>query len=471
MSESPVIVWFRNDLRLTDNRALMAAIACGAALIPLFIWSPEEENSWAPGAASQWWLHQSLQELSLGLEAVDSGLILRKGPVIEILESIIREHDVKMLFFNRRYEPWARVQENAVEEAMLKADVALRAFNSSLLIEPRDLLNREGLPYKVFTPFWKAMQKSDPLPALKGPEKLVAHPSIDSLVLDELSLLPSTDWAGGMRATWRPGEKNAVKCLKTFLDEGISNYANGRDRPDQEYVSRLSPYLHFGEISPRLIWHAVKHSGAISAGSDAGSEAYLRELAWREFAYYLLVHFPNTTDSPLRPQFEKFPWRQDQEMLTAWQKGKTGYPIVDAGMRQLWATGWMHNRVRMITASFLVKHLLLPWQAGAKWFWDTLVDADLANNTFGWQWTAGCGADAAPYFRIFNPILQGKKFDPSGDYVKLWVPELRGVDTRWIHNPWEAPAGIPEGIYSNPIVEHDFARKRALAAFETLKAV
>ncbi len=470
------IVWFRQDLRLTDNPALVAAIERGP-VIPLYIWSREEEGNWSPGAASRWWLHQSLKSLDRDLEKIGSRLIIRRGPTWETLRAIIRQTAVKAVYWNRRYEPAAIERDKKIKSKLRDLSIAVESFNGSLLFEPWELTTRTGKPYQVFTPYWKAClalpEPSKPLPAPKKLKSSADWPC--SLEFGELELEPTIDWAAGMRESWAVGERGALKQLDDFIARRITTYDTDRNRPDIVGSSRLSPHLHFGEISPRTIWHAV--TSQQKAGIlDEGSRIYLTEIGWREFAHHLLFHFPHTTDQPLREEFTRFPWRRDAKNLRAWQQGRTGYPIVDAGMRELWTTGWMHNRVRMIVASFLVKDLMIPWQEGAKWFWDTLVDADLANNTLGWQWTAGCGADAAPFFRVFNPVTQGEKFDPVGDYVRRWVPELGTLPSKWIHKPWEADAStlVQSGIrlgkdYPNPIVDHAVARKRALVAFELVK--
>jgi deoxyribodipyrimidine photo-lyase len=453
--DRPAVVWFDRDLRLADNPALENACATGSPILPVFVWSPEEEAPWAPGAASRWWLHQSLRELSGALAARGSKLILRRGPAAEALAAVAAESGACAAFWNRRYEPAAMERDQRVERALRTAGVSTWVLRGNLLREPGTILNSSGKPFQVFTAFWRSL--GEPGTPSGAPARLRA-PIVwpESRALEELRLEPDIDWAGGLREAWQPGEAGAARHLEAFLGQAADSYAGGRDRPDRGGTSRLSPYLHFGEISARQVWHA------------ANGEAYRRQLAWREFSYHLLFHFPHTPQEPLRPEFRAFPWRMDERALEAWTRGRTGYPLVDAGMRELWHKGWMHNRVRMLAASFLVKHLLIPWQEGAAWFWDTLVDADLANNTMGWQWTAGCGADAAPYFRIFNPVLQGEKFDPDGTYVRRWVPELAGMPAEWIHKPWKAPGGLPKG-YPQPIVEHEAARKRALAAMAMMK--
>jgi deoxyribodipyrimidine photo-lyase len=465
------MVWFGLDLRLADNPALEGAVARGGAVLPVFVWAPEEESPWSPGSASRWWLDQSLEELQAALAQLGSKLIVRRGPTAEALLALASESGAKSIFWNRRYEPATIARDRELEQRLRERGIASESCPGNLLFEPGTILNADGKPYQVFTPFWRACLAmpgpEEPKPApgrLRAPAEWPA-----SLEISELGLEPEIDWAGGMRQTWRPGERGASRRMEAFLDGVIETYGTDRDRPDCGGTSRLSPHLHFGEISARRIWHEVRHCGA-------AAETYLRQIAWREFSCHLLFHYPHTPRQPLRPEFRRFPWRIDAAGLLAWTRGKTGYPLVDAGMRELWHTGWMHNRVRMLVASFLVKHLMIPWQEGAAWFWDTLVDADLANNTMGWQWSAGCGADAAPYFRIFNPVIQGERFDPDGHYVRRWVPELVPVPNQWIHRPWEAPvsllaeAGVKLGRdYPWPVVEHDAARERALAALASIK--
>lgn len=469
------IVWFRQDLRLSDNLALLQAATNSKHILPLFIWSPDEEGEWAPGAASRWWLHHSLQSLDEALKASGSKLILRNGNSLEVLQKLIGESGAKGLFFNCRYDPAGRAQEDRVQNELEKL-VLIKAFNSSLLHNPELVFNKEGNPFKVFTPYWNNLQKRPVQDPAKRPESLpFPDKKIASEKLETLDLLPKINWAGGIAATWKPGEKHAQDRLQKFIEEGLWDYSTGRDRPDQDKVSMISPYLHFGEIGPRQIHHIINKVAAQSS-EVKNSEFFLKEMAWREFAHYVLYHFPETANRPLRSEFERFPWAKDAELLRKWEKGETGFPIIDAGMRQLWHTGWMHNRVRMIVASFLTKDLLISWNHGARWFWDTLVDADLANNTLGWQWAGGCGADAAPYFRIFNPTLQSEKFDPNGAYIRRWVPELEKLPAKWLYTPSEAPADVLATAkiklgtnYPRPIVDHSEARKRALAALATIK--
>jgi len=499
MKPVAMLVWFRQDLRLGDNPALTEAVKRGGVTIPVFIWSPEEEADWPPGAASKWWLHQSLVELDVELRKQGSRLIVRRGPAVPTLQQLVAETGAKSVVWNRRYEPAIIARDARAKEALRIGGVEAESFNGALLHEPWTIQNQSGKPFQVFTPFWKhCLSKPDPAEPLPAPENLRGPKSWPkSLKVSELELEPKINWAAGMSAAWAPGEAGAVKNLGRFVTQAFEHYSDQRNRPDMIGTSRLSPHLHFGEISPRQIWHAVRcgapasdptRSGEARSTSLAGgrrSDAtdwrhspFLVEVGWREFAHHLLYHFPHTPTEPLRADFKNFPWRKDAKWLRAWQKGETGFPIVDAGMRELWTTGWMHNRVRMIVASFLVKDLLLPWQDGAKWFWDTLVDADLAQNTLGWQWTAGCGADAAPYFRVFNPQSQGEKFDPNGDYVRRWCRELAKLPAKHIHAPDKAPpeilakAGVKLGVnYPEPIVSHAIAREVALEAFGKLRQV
>ena len=476
MTQSPSIVWLRLDLRLADNPALQEAVQRGGPVVPLFIHAPEEESPWESGGASRWWLHQSLAALDADLRAAGSRLIIRRGPTLDALRAVVKETGAGAVVWNRRYEPVVMVRDAKIKEALRDDGLVAESFNAALLHEPWTIQNQSKKPFQVFTPFWKhCLTKPDPAEPLPAPTNLPAPSKWPkSLALDELELEPKINWADGLRAAWQPGAAGAIANLNRFLSKAFDDYANQRNRPDVTGTSRLSPHLHFGEISPRQVWHGLRRM-AVKRGLPVecwrGSQ-FLSEIGWREFAHHLLFHFPHTPTEPLRADFKKFPWRKDAAWLRAWQKGRTGYPIVDAGMRELWATGWMHNRVRMIVASFLVKDLLLPWQEGTRWFWNTLVDADLAQNTLGWQWTAGCGADAAPYFRVFNPTSQGEKFDPHGDYVRKWCPELTKLPDKWLHQPHTAPveilraAGVELGRnYPRPIVSHAIAREVALEAF------
>ena len=471
-------MWFRQDLRLADNPALQAAIEGGGPVLPVFIYAPEEESPWEPGGASRWWLHSSLAALEERLRDAGSRLIIRRGPTLEALRELVKQSGATAVFWNRRYEPAVIARDKIVKESLLGDGVRMGSFNGALLNEPWQIKNQSGKPFQVFTPFWKhCLAKTESVkvsPEAKSLPAPAAWPK--SLALAELKLEPTIDWAGGIREAWQPGEKGAHANLRRFLKDAITDYSVGRNLPDRVGTSRLSPHLHFGEITPRQVWQEVENCALKKGETNWRSSQFLAEIGWREFAHHLLYHFPATPTEPLRAEFKKMAQRKNPAGLRAWQKGRTGYPIVDAGMRELWATGWMHNRVRMIVASFLVKDLLLPWQEGAKWFWDTLVDADLANNTLGWQWTAGCGADAAPYFRVFNPTSQGEKFDPAGDYVRRWCPELGKMPAKWIHQPQKAPgeilraAGVAIGRdYPEPMVNHYTAREVALEAYSKIK--
>jgi len=474
---APALAWFRRDLRIADNPALRTACRSGPVL-PVYIHAPEEDGSWRPGAASNWWLHHSLSALRDELRKRGSDLVLRAGrDALSTLLALARETGARTVCWNAVPEPGPRRRNRLVRAALEKEGLTVHLHEASLLFDAPAIRNKQGRPFQVFTPFWRHCTENL-APGLPEPAPPVlprprGFPS--SVELESLGLLPSVDWAAGFLETWRPGEAGARRALRRFVREALETYDAGRDRPDRPGTSLLSPHLHFGEISVRQVWRAIE-TAAASPSCRKASLVYRRELGWREFAHHLLEHFPNTPDRPLHPEFDRLPWRRDPQRLKAWQQGRTGYPIVDAGMRQLWRTGWMHNRVRMIAASFLVKDLLLPWQEGARWFWDTLVDADLANNTLGWQWSAGCGADAAPYFRIFNPVLQAAKFDPEGEYIRRWVPELKALPAPWLFQPWEAEplvlqaAGIVLGqTYPLPIVDHGEARDRALAAYAVMK--
>ena len=397
------------------------------------------------------------QRLDESLRACGSRLTIRRGPALKALLRLAAESGAGSVYWNRQYEPAAVVRDKAVKAALRERGLAVESFAGNLLFEPWEISNGNGEPYRVFTAFWKACLRARPPERPVGAPERIPKPSLwpETLSVGDLELEPRTDWTGGLRESWVPGEEGAAEQLRRFIAGSVEGYASERDRPDRKGTSRLSPHLRFGEISPRQVWQ------------DCGNEAFLRQLVWREFAQHLLFHFPETASAPLRPEFSRFPWQHDEASLRAWTRGLTGYPLVDAGMRELWHTGWMHNRVRMVAASFLVKHLLISWHEGAAWFWDTLVDADLANNTLGWQWVSGCGADAAPYFRIFNPVLQGEKFDPRGDYVRRWIPELAALPAEWIHQPWASPVRVAR--YPERIVKHEAARARALAALASLQ--
>ncbi len=482
--DAPVVMWFREDLRLSDQPALAAAIALKAPLICLYILDEESPGLRPPGGASRWWLHHSLDALSKSIEALGGRLDILRGPARKLIVEVTRATGAQAVMWTRRYDAAAIEIDKQIKSDLQQDEVKAESFNGQLIHEPWTIQNKSGEFFRVFTPFWKTcLAKGGPEAPLAAPRKLsqTDWPSKapKRSKLKELQLLPTKpDWAGGLRKSWVPGEAGAKALLKTFLDEGLSHYAAERDRPDRPATSRLSPHLRFGEISPRQVVVAARHAGDAGKASGKDVEKFVSEIGWREFAHHLLFHFPKLRSENFQHRFDHFPWRKPKPSeLTAWQKGMTGYPIVDAGMRELWITGTMHNRVRMIVASFLVKDLMIDWREGEEWFWDTLCDACPANNTASWQWVAGSGADAAPYFRVFNPILQGEKFDPQGDYVRKFVPELAKLPDAWIHRPWEAPSPVLKaaGIalpkdYPLPMVDHSKARDRALAAFSSLKA-
>ena len=481
MAAVPILVWFRQDLRLADQRALSAALATGRPVLPVYILDDAAAGSWKRGAASRWWLHHSLTSLAKDLSDLGAPLILRRGATALHLAELAAVTGATAVYCSRCYEPWAARLETSLKDLLVKDGVELKRYSGVLLKDPETLRTQAGDPFKVYTPYWRALNASGvPAQPLPRPEAIKAvKTKIASDKLKDWALLPTRpDWAGGMREAWRPGEAGAQSNLDLFLDHALTGYSEMRNRPDMTGTSRLSPHLHFGEISPHQCWHAAALQAAKNGGrSDKGLETFHKELVWREFSYNLLSHWPDLPEQPFRKEFAAYPWAKDGKALKAWQRGATGYPIVDAGLRELWHTGWMHNRVRMVVASFLIKHLLVPWQQGEAWFWDTLVDADLASNAASWQWVAGSGADAAPYFRIFNPITQGETFDPEGIYVRRWVPEIARLANAHLNAPWDAPqevlraAGIELGrTYPYPIVNHSHARERALAGYESVKA-
>ncbi len=476
MSDNPVIHWFRDDLRLADNPALAAAHATGRPLVLAYILDEESRESRSLGGASRWWLDKSLRALGERIGAKGGALVLRRGPAETAIAKLVAETGAHAVYWTRRYGPARRIDER-IKAALKKDGVEAHSFNGALLAEPFALKTGSGGAFKVFTPFWKALQASIEIPPPSPePRAFPAAPQIVSDALDSWKLHPSMpDWSGGLAQMWTPGELGARKRMRDFMAGPIAGYADGRNIPSQASTSRLSPHLRFGEISPHQVWRAAQHAAEAGQAPVDQVQKFLSEIAWRDFSYHLLYHDPDMGRLSWRRQFEQVDWRMGSKAeLEAWRRGRTGYPIIDAGMRELWATGWMHNRVRMIVASFFAKDLLVHWRKGEEWFWDTLVDADEANNANGWQWTAGTGADAAPYFRVFNPVLQGEKFDPAGDYVRSWVPELAKLAPKWIHRPWEAPvealgsAGVALGkTYPLPIIDHDFARKRALETYKT----
>ncbi|RZU99182.1 cryptochrome/photolyase family protein [Spiribacter vilamensis] len=490
----PALYWIRRDLRLADNPALHAAARSGRAVIPVYIHAPAEAGDWAPGNASNWWLHHSLRAMADALAAHGLPLIIREGDSLGALMDLVAETGAEAVHWNRLYEPARIASDTRVKQGLKAEGIDAHSHNAALLHEPWTIQTGTGGDYKAFTPFWRACRRQpEPAPPLGVPADLAttdgAHGLTGSVVpsagitapLDALDLLPPSDSAEGLQSTWRPGEQGAHDRLEGFLEMALAEYREGRERPAVAGTSRLSPHLHHGEISPRQIWQAVQaqlaRHGAEGDRLDS-AEMFLSEIGWREFAQHVLYHHPEFPDEPLNPRFADFPWQEDpgDQLLGAWQRGETGIPLVDAGMRELYTTGWMHNRIRMVVGSFLVKNLRLPWQAGEAWFWDKLVDADLASNSLGWQWVAGSGADAAPYFRVFNPIRQGERFDAEGAYIAHWLPALAGLPAKHRQAPWQAPAGVlrDAGVtlgvnYSHPLVDLKESRQAALAAFEQIK--
>lgn len=463
------LVWFRHDLRLDDNPALRAALDQGFTPIPVYVHAPQEEGEWSPGAASLAWLHRSLAALDADLRARGSRLLLREGPSAPALQALVEQTGAVAVFWNRKYEPATQPRDASLKKRLREQGLQVESFNGCLLFEPWDLATQQGGPYKVFTPFWRSALARWRAPATwDAPGALPAfEDALPGESLDAWRLAPALGWDAGFWKVWTPGEAGAREALEVFIDGALNGYRTDRDRPDRTGTSRLSPHLHFGEIAPWRVTAELER--ARTAANSADMDGYIRELGWREFAYHLLHHFPQTTTQNLNPRFAHFDWAKvDPKALKAWQHGRTGVPIVDAGLRELWATGYMHNRVRMIVASYLTKHLRYHWLQGARWFWDTLVDADLANNTLGWQWTAGTGADAAPYFRVFNPVTQAEKFDPKGTYIAHWVPELAAVPVPLRFAPWEKPdvmSRIAPDYPRRPLVDLAQGREGALAAY------
>ncbi|MFI9653125.1 deoxyribodipyrimidine photo-lyase [Guyparkeria sp. GHLCS8-2] len=480
MSNAPTIVWFRQDLRLADNPALERA-AVNGDIIPVYILPPEgpdqaRRDGFHHGGASRWWLHHSLAALDRDLQALGGRLIIRRGEPADVLTRLAADSGATTVHWNRRLEPAGIATDRATKQALRDEGLAVESFAGNYLHEPWNVLNKQGAPYKVFTPYWKALLAAGiDQPILPEPEGLNLVPAaVGSETIDSLGLLPQRDWAAGFAEWWTPGEAGAWDRFESFLDD-VSHYHDTRNRLDLDGTSRLSPHLHFGEISPRQVVARVR-SAYPDALDDKGPEAFLREIGWREFGANLLYHFPQTQTDNLDARFDHLPWRNDPDHIGAWQRGETGIPVVDAAMRALWATGWMHNRARMIVASFLTKNCLVDWRIGADWFMDTLVDADLPSNTAGWQWVAGTGGDAAPYFRIFNPVLQSGKFDSEGAFIRRWVPELAALPDKVLFAPWESDpgtlnrAGVTLGeTYPRPIVDLKASREAALEAFQQIK--
>jgi deoxyribodipyrimidine photo-lyase len=486
-AQSPTIVWFRDDLRLSDHPALHAAAKRGAPVLCLYILDEQSPQLKPPqarpmGGASKWWLAQSLRALDASLKTTGNTLVLRRGQATDIIVALAREIGASHVFWNEIAQAPHLALADSVTEALADLDIGAHSFAGDLLAHPtlvrsKEMPGKQTRGLRVFTPFWKRLQAmGGPPKPLPAPKKLKSCPGIASDRLGDWQLEPTKpDWASGLRETWTPGEAAAQKHLKRFLKE-IAGYSGNRDRPDREGTSRLSPHLRFGEISPRQIWYAAQFAADEQPRLAGDIGKFLSEVGWREFCRHLLFDLPDLATRNLQSSFDDFPWKTDRDALGAWQRGQTGYPVVDAGMRELWHTGVMHNRIRMVVASFLVKHLLIDWREGEKWFWDTLVDSDVGSNPANWQWVAGSGADAAPYFRVFNPILQGEKFDPDGLYVRRWVPELKDLPSKLIHQPWTATpdqlksAGVTLGKdYPRPIIDHKVGRERALKAYATIR--
>lgn len=469
MALNKVIHWFRQDLRLMDNPAFAYAAQQGEVL-PVYILDTQHNTKHALGAASRCWLHHALHALNLSL---DQKLLMQAGKPEEILLALIKQHNITAVFWNRCYEPWQIDRDEHIKKTLKAMGITVRSFNSFLLWEPWEVLSGKGTAYKVFTPFYQkgCLKTAEPRrPNVSRPEFSLVQSTETARKIDSLGLLPQIRWDIALTKHWNISEHAAQDNLTRFLSQSLACYRTQRDYPCAHHVSRLSPYLHFGQISPHQMWYSVEAYPA-----DENSECFRRELAWREFSYHLLYYFPTLQHQNFQQKFDNFPWHDEPDILSRWQQGKTGIPIVDAGMRELWETGYMHNRVRMIVGSFLVKNLLIDWRHGERWFWDCLVDADLANNSASWQWVAGCGADAAPYFRVFNPVTQGQKFDPDGSYIRRFVPELKHVPNAYLFSPWEAPESVLNTskivlgkTYPHPIVDIKHTRQRALDIFAKL---
>lgn len=463
------LVWFRHDLRLHDNAALTHAINASDLIIPLYIYDSNDDYQWMPGKAQQWWLSQSLSKLDNDLKSRGASLIIKSGDPLKILSSIVKEMGVKKIFWNKVYEPALIQRDHVIKKELEKQAVQVEESEGYLLTNPEKIQNKTGGYYKVYTPYWNECRR-----VIKVKSVLPAPKKIPVVELKSEKIKPTSDL--DYSAYWEPGEQGAKKKLLEFLSDGLNDYSSSRDIPSALGTSNLSPHLHFGEISPMQVWSSIEDYSATHRVNQKSVDTFLSQIGWREFSYYLLFHFPSLPQQNLRPEFDRFSWENDKSLLKKWQQGETGFPIIDAGMRELLVTGTMHNRVRMLCASFLIKDLLIHWTEGEAWFWDHLMDADLANNAASWQWVAGSGTDAAPYFRIFNPILQAKKFDPYGEYIKKWIPELKNIPTQYIADPSAAPddvlrqANVILGeTYPKKIIDHDFARKRALDNYQLIR--
>lgn len=466
-------MWFRQDLRVKDNPALNAACDLGK-IVPVYIYDTTTPDNREPGGASKWWLHHSLQSLNARL---NNHLQVFRGDPQTLLPELMTAFGADHIVWNRCYEPWQINRDKDLKKSLSEQGYSPQSYNGSLLWEPMTISKNDGGAYKVYTPYYrKGCLKATEPRFPKTPPARITYADVDNKGqgIEALDLMPDINWYGTIAEQWTPGEEGAANRLQRFIKDAAKQYKQQRDIPSEQGTSLLSPHLHFGEISPNQVWYAIKDT--FGDTDDQSIDTFLSELGWREFSYYLLYHYPTLPNKNFNDKFSRFPWRSSQSDLQAWQRGKTGVPIVDAGMRELWQTGYMHNRVRMVVGSFLVKNLLINWREGEKWFWDCLVDADLASNSASWQWVAGSGADAAPYFRIFNPVLQGERFDKQGDYVRHYCPELDQLPDKYIHKPWEAPddvlrkAGVKLGTdYPEPLVDLKASRRRALDAFDTIK--
>lgn len=462
------IVWLRRDLRLADHAALAAAARRHDRVLPVYIHAPDEAGDWAPGAASRWWLHHSLAALDRDLHRHHGTLHLRRGPSLDVLRTLAESSAAEAVYWNRCYEPAMVERDAAIKRALRERGLHVASFDSTLWRSPWQVLTQQDEPYRVFTPFWRNLraQLGEETP-LAIPSPLRVATAGGGVSLRDLGLLPERDWAEGFTDHWTPGATGAQAALERFADDALSGYKALRDHPARAGTSRLSPHLHFGETTPRLVLAYLR--GRAAAGEAVDAEPFLRELGWREFAHHVMFHFPHTIERNLDPRFDRYPWTDDADALARWQRGRTGIPIVDAGMRELWSTGWMHNRVRMIAASWLTKNMRQHWLHGARWFWDTLVDADLANNSLGWQWVAGSGVDAAPYFRIFNPVTQSRRFDTDGQYIRRWLPELRDAPGDLVHEPWAREGYARSCGYPEPMLDLRQSRAQALDGYQRIR--